>query len=163
MFTLINDHSVGRLTPRGPLSLFILFPVPPQHASCFFFCSKMMKTLLPLLPSTPSFASCQVLYSKFLGAGTWLGGSCLISRGFNYLHWPPLGRSEGLRVNERRIDSEHNDQVSMTLQGSPLPPTPLFALSQSGGRSVRAHKVKPVRTAVCSPRETGSSLGNGEP
>lgn len=77
------------------------------------------------------------------------GGNCLISSSFNYLPFPPLGRSEGLRVNERRIDNQQDDQLFC----DPPPPS---ASSVPGERSdrvcwiVHAHKMKsqPVQTAV---------------
>lgn len=87
----------------------------PQLAACHFISSLRYNVASPpgLRP-----ARCHA-FNSFPGAATHVhaacvaapGGNCLISPSFNYLPSSPLGRSEGLRVNERRIDTGQDDQV----------------------------------------------------
>lgn len=89
---------------------------------------------------------------------------CLISPGFNYLLLPPLGRSEGLRVNERRIDTGQDHQVFVTLKAPP-PSRPLFAPLRSRGRTECVGSCVPIKWSAGLSKQllfsagTGSSLG----
>lgn len=196
MFTLINYHSVGRPTQRGPLSLFISLPVPsypPAPSLTVIWWSLCWNVnTLPRIPSwrlaisfplwnwrrriASRFTSRQVQHFHDVGnararRGAAPRGNCLISPGFNYLPFPPLGRRKGLRVNERRIDSGEDDEVCAGRLSRPRPL--LFAPSRSRGRTECVGSCAAMKWSAglaSNPHlskqlsfclGTGSSLGNG--